>query len=60
MHTANSYSIIVRIEIGQNEAKKDVVRDTVITMLNNAKASGNIVSATWNVQEVPITEGGAV
>ena len=60
MNTANSYSIIVRIEIGTNEGKKDVVRDAVITMLNNAKSSGNIVSATWNVQEVPITEGGAV
>jgi len=57
---ANSYSISVQIEIGTNEAKKNSVRDAVVLMLNNAKAAGNIVSATWNVREVPITEGGSV
>jgi len=57
---ANSYSISVQIEIGTNEAKKNGVRDAVVLMLNNAKAAGNIVSATWNVHEVPITEGGSV
>ena len=56
----NSYSISVQIEIGTNEAKKNSVRDAVVLMLNNAKAAGNIVSATWNVREVPITEGGSV
>jgi hypothetical protein len=57
---ANSYSITVRIEIGQDEQKKNTIRDAVVNMLNNAKGNGNIVSATWNVQEVPITEGGAI
>jgi hypothetical protein len=57
---ANSYSISVQIEIGTNEAKKNGVRDAVVLLLNNAKAAGNIVSATWNVREVPITEGGSV
>jgi len=57
---ANSYSISVQIEIGTNEAKKNGVRDAVVLMLNNAKAAGNIVSATWNVREVPITEGGSI
>ena len=56
----NSYSMTVQIEIGTNETKKNGVRDTVITMLNNAKAAGNIVSATWNVREVPITEGDSI
>ena len=57
---ANSYALDVRIEIGTSEAKKDAVRDTVVAMLNNAKTADNIVSATWHVREVPITEGGAV
>jgi hypothetical protein len=57
---ANSYSISVQIEIGTNETKKNGVRDAVVLMLNNAKAAGNIVSATWNVREVPITEGGSI
>jgi hypothetical protein len=56
----NSYSINVQIEIGIDELKKNVVRDAIVVMLNNAKTGGNIVSAIWNVREVPITEGGSV
>jgi hypothetical protein len=57
---ANSYSMTIQIEIGTDEAKKDAVRTAIVAQLNSAKAAGNIVSATWNVREVPITEGGSV
>lgn len=57
---ANSYSMTVQIEIGTDSAKKDTVRTAIVAQLTSAKAAGNIVSATWNVHEVPITEGGSV
>lgn len=57
---ANSYSMIIRIEIGTDEAKKNAVRTAIVNELTTAKSAGNIVSAIWNVQEVPITEGGSI
>ena len=57
---ANSYTMVVRIEIGTSEAKKDGVRDAVILQLQTAKAAGNIDYATWQIQETPIIEGGKI
>jgi len=57
---ANSYSMTVQIEIGTDEEKKNAVRTAIVAQLTSAKAAGNIVSATWHVREVPITEGGSV
>jgi len=57
---AFSYSMVIRIEIGTSEGKKDAVRDAIILQLQNAKTAGNIDGATWNVQETPIIEGGKI
>jgi len=57
---AFSYSMVIRVEIGTNEAKKNAVRDAIIAELQTAKAAGNIDGATWNVQETPIIEGGKI
>lgn len=57
---ANSYTMIVRIEIGIDEAKKDSVRNAVIAQLQAAKTAGNIDYATWQIQETPIIEGGKI
>ena len=57
---AYSYSMTIRIEIGTVEAKKNTVRDAIIAQLQTAKTAGNIESATWNVQETPIIEGGKI
>jgi hypothetical protein len=52
--------MIVRIEIGIDEAKKDSVRNAVIAQLQAAKTAGNIDYATWQIQETPIIEGGKI
>ena len=57
---ANSYTIIVRVEVGTSEAKKNGVRDAIIAQLQAAKTAGNIDYATWQIQETPIIEAGTI
>jgi hypothetical protein len=57
---ANSYVMTVRIEIGTDSTKKDTTRNIIVQKLQDAKTAGTINSATWTIQEIPITEGGSV
>lgn len=57
---ANSYTMVVRIEIGIDATKKDLVKNAVIAQLQTAKTAGNIDYATWQIQETPIIEGGKI
>jgi len=50
----------VRIEIGTDPVKKDAVRVAIVQKLQDAKTANSIISATWAIQEIPITEGGSV
>jgi hypothetical protein len=50
----------VRIEIGTDSTKKDTVRNTIVQKLQDAKTAGTIDLATWNIQEIPIIEGGKI
>jgi hypothetical protein len=52
--------MVVRIEIGTSETKKNGVRDAVIAELQAAKTAGNIDYATWQIQETPIIEAGKI
>jgi len=57
---ANSYVMNVRIEIGTDSGKKDTVKNGIVQKLQDAKTANSIISATWAIQEIPITEGGSV
>jgi len=50
----------IRVEIGTDPVKKDAVKNAIVQKLQDAKTAGSINSATWNIQEIPITEGGSV
>lgn len=50
----------IRIEIGIDPIKKDAVKNAIVQKLQEAKTAGNINSAVWNIQEIPINEGGAI
>jgi hypothetical protein len=57
---ANSYVMTIRVEIGTDSVKKDAVKNGIVQKLQDAKSAGTINSATWNIQEIPITEGGSI
>lgn len=56
----DKYVMTVRIEIGTNETKKNAVRDNITGQLQTAKDNGNIESASWHIEEIPVVEGGII
>ena len=54
------YTFKVTIIIRGTPTKKNAVRDSIVTQLNNAKAAGNIESGEWEITGELAPEGGSV
>lgn len=55
-----AFNMNVSIKMIGSVAKKDAVRNAIITQLNAAKTAGNIEEATWSISQNTVPEGGVI